>query len=307
MFDTQAKKVLTEVAMLKEGTEANSYYFDMLNVEELRSMGLTGEGFTCAVIDTGCDINHPLLKDKIIGGRNFTIEGDGENDYTDLNGHGTHVAGLIAADPCGAFKGGVAPKAKLLICKVLTKTGNGGIGAIINAIDYAIQQKVDVINMSLGTTSNLGRLYDVVKKAYDAGIVICCASGNMANNDKGSIDEFCYPGAYQEVIEVGAINKNKEPSYFSNSNNMIDCVCYGEEILSTYINNRYATLDGTSQATPLVAGCVLLLKQWFYQEFERLSSKDEIYAILIKCSKNMKGYSKKQVGFGYIDLKELHD
>lgn len=307
MFDMQSTRVLTEVALLKEDTDLKSYYFDMLNVNELRTMGLTGEGFTCAVIDTGCDINHPLLKDKIIGGRNFTNEGDGEDDFNDLNGHGTHVAGLIAADSCGAFKGGVAPNAKLLICKTLTKNGQGGIGNIINAIDYAIQQNVNVINMSLGTTSNLGRLYDVVKKAYDAGIVICCASGNMAKDDKGDIDEFCYPGAYQEVIEVGAINKNKEPSYFSNSNNMIDCVCYGEEILSTYINNRYAMLDGTSQATPLVSGCVLLLKEWFVNEFGREPSKDEIYALLIRCSRNMKGYSKKQVGFGYIDLKELND
>lgn len=305
MFDTQGLKVLSEEAMIKSN-EFNSYYKDLLGLSELYSQGINGEGLVCAVIDTGCDKDHPMLKDKIIGGKNFTSEGNGEDDFSDLNGHGTHVAGLIAADAHKQFEGGVAPGAKLLICKVLTAKGTGGVGNIINAIEYAIQQKVNVINMSLGTTSNLKRLYDVVKKAYDAGIVICCASGNAAKNDDGAIDEFCYPGAYQEVIEVGAINKNKEPSDFSNSNNMIDCVCYGEEILSTYKEGKYALLDGTSQATPMVSGCVLLLKQWFIREFGREPSKDEIYATLIKCSTTIYGYNKKQTGFGYIDLSKLN-
>ena len=282
-------------------------YKDLLNVYTLYDKGITGKNLVCSIIDTGCDFNHPMLKDKIIGGRNFTNEGRNENDFYDLNGHGTHVAGLVSSDPCGVFNGGIAPDSKLLICKALDRNGSGDFYEIINAINYSIDNNVNVINMSLGGPVDLPQLYQAVKRAHDKGIIICCASGNEAYGDGGHIDEHCYPGAYQEVIEVGAINKNKIPSYFSNSNNMVDCVCYGEDILSTFLNNSYVSLSGTSQATPLVAGSVLLLKEWFMREFNRMPSSDEIYATLIKCSKSMNNYNKKQVGFGYIDFKELED
>ena len=148
-------------------------------------------------------------------------------------------------------------------------------------------------------------LYNAVRRAYEKGIVICVASGNEAKNDKGAVDEYCYPGFYHEVVEVGAINKHKEPSYFSNSNNLVDCVTYGEEILSTFKGQSFAVLDGTSMATPIVSGCVILLQQWFEKEFGRKPSKDEVYASLVKCSSIIEGYSRKQIGFGYIDLNKL--
>lgn len=302
MFNTERVRILTNEEFISNNFV--SYHKDLLGVENLYKQGITGKGLVCAVLDSGCDKNHPMLKNKIIGGKNFTKEG-GVNDFTDFNGHGTHVAGIISSDPYGPFKGGVAPDAKLLICKVLTRDGSGDVYGIINAIKYAIDKKVNVINMSLGTSYNDPLLYNIVKQAYDAGIVICCASGNEANGDNGKVDEFCYPGAYQEVIEVGSINQDKIPSYFSNSNHLIDCVGYGENILSTFPNNRFCLMDGTSQATPVITGCVLLLKQWFMKEFKREPSKDEIYATLIKCSITMENYSRKQTGFGFIDLNKI--
>lgn len=302
MFDMQDVKRLLDQDLLN-----NNFfnYKEAIHPGVLYDKGITGKDLTCAVIDTGCDYNHPLLKDKIIGGRNFTFEGD-SSDFMDLNGHGTHVAGLIAADSLNNFPGGIAPDSKLLICKVLTKNGSGGIAGIIQAIDYAINNNVDVINLSLGGLNDIMDLRQAIMRAYAADIIICCASGNNAKGDNGLIDEFCYPGAYQEVIEVGAINKALQPCFFSNSNNMIDCVCYGEQILSTYIDNSFALLDGTSQATPLVAGSVLLLEQWFRQEFNRIPSKEEIYAMLIKCSTTIEGFNRKQTGFGYIQLNKLN-
>ena len=282
-----------------------SYYKALLNPQHLYDMGVTGKDLVCAVIDSGCDTKHPAFKNKIIGGRNFIKEGKGVTDFSDLNGHGTHVAGLISSNPYLSFNGGIAPGAKLLICKALGENGSGSFDAIINAINYAVDQKVDVINMSLGGGVDLPELHDAIKRAYNANITICCASGNEARGDKGKVDELCYPGAYREVIEVGAINKRRDPSYFSNSNLFVDCVCYGEGILSTYLNNNYALLDGTSQATPLVSGCVLLLKQWFTKEFGREPHEEELYAALIKCTERLPEYHRKQTGFGFVDLKKL--
>ena len=282
-----------------------SYYKSLLNPHRLYDMGITGKGMVCAVIDSGCEPNHPSLKNKIIGGRNFINEGKGPEDFSDLNGHGTHVAGLISSDPYLSFNGGIAPDAKLLICKALGEHGSGSFDSIINAINYAVDQNVDVINMSLGGGYDLPELHDAILRAYNKNIIVCCASGNEASGDKGVIDEYCYPGAYREVVEVGAINKRKEPSYFSNSNKFVDCVCYGERILSCYPGNSYALLDGTSQATPLVSGCVLLLKQWFIKEFGREPYDEELYAALIRCTDRVDNYHRKQTGFGFIDLGKL--
>ena len=295
-------KILNEAEVCAMSTA--SYYKSLLNPHHLYDMGITGKGMVCAVIDSGCDFNHPSLKNKIIGGYNFTQEGS-PKDFSDLNGHGTHVAGLISSDSYLSFNGGIAPDAKLLICKALGEDGSGSFDSIINAIHYAIDNNVDVINMSLGGGIDIPELHEAILRAYKKNIMICCASGNEAKGDKGTIDELCYPGAYREVIEVGAINKRREPSYFSNSNLFIDCVCYGERILSTYLNNSYALLDGTSQATPQVAGCVLLLKQWFIKEFGRTPYDEELYAALIKCTDRLSNYHRKQTGFGFIDLKKL--
>ena len=303
LFNMEDIKILTSFEIASNTTDC--YYKDQINPYSLYNKNITGKGFTCAVIDTGCDKNHVSLKNKIIGGRNFTGTGD-KNDFRDVNGHGTHVAGLISSDPYKQFNGGMAPGAKLLICKALGNDGSGSMQALIDSINYAVDQKVDIINMSLGGRSNIPQLYDAVKRAHDANIIICCASGNEAKGDGGTVDEFCYPGAYGEVIEVGAINKQMKPSTFSNSNNLVDCVCYGERILSCYPGNNYALLDGTSQATPLVSGCILLLAEWFTKEFGRRPTNDELYAALIKCSNTpLTGYNRKQIGFGYIDLGKI--
>ena len=304
MFNIQSLKILSENEVT-ESNEFNSYYKNLVAPGYFYMRHITGKGQVCAVIDSGCDTTHPLLKDRIIGGKNFTDEGNGEDDYSDLHGHGTHVAGLISSRSYGVFKGGIAHGADLLICKVLKSDGRGSIDAIVEAVNYAIDRNVNVINMSLGTTVDLGSMYDAVRRAYDAGIIVCCASGNAAGGDYGTVDELSYPGAYQEVIEVGSINEYKDPSYFSNSNNVVDCVCYGEKILSTFKDGMFALLDGTSQATPMVSGAVLLIREWFNKEFGRWPSKDEVYATLIKCTTTMRGYDRRQVGYGYIDLGKL--
>lgn len=260
-----------------------------------------GKGVTIAVMDTGCDISHPDLKSRIIGGRNFTDD-DGSNPdiYADYNGHGTHVSGTIAAEENDAGVAGVAPEASLLIVKVLNKNGSGQYDWIINGIHYAIEQKVDVISMSLGGPNNVPELYEAVKKAVDNNILVVCAAGNEGDGDY-STDEYAYPGCYNEVISVGAINLQRDSSDFTNSHNEIDLVAPGEEILSTFLNGKYATLSGTSMAAPHVSGALALIKDYASKRFERKLSEAELYAQLIRRTVPL-GHSPKLEGNGLVYL-----
>ncbi len=260
-----------------------------------------GKGITVAILDTGCDITHPDLKERIVGGRNFTND-DGGNTrvYKDYNGHGTHVAGTIAATENNSGVIGVAPEANLLIIKVLDKNGSGQYKWIINGINYAIEQKVDIISMSLGGPEDVPELHEAIQKAVTNNIIVICAAGNQGDG-VDSTDEFDYPGCYNEVISVGAIDLERRSSDFSNSNNELDLVGPGEKILSTYLNGKYATLSGTSMATPHVAGAMALIKVLVNTSFERNLTERELYAQLIKRTVPL-GNSPKLEGNGLVYL-----
>ncbi|MFD0048981.1 S8 family peptidase [Actinomycetes bacterium NPDC127524] len=260
-----------------------------------------GSGITIAILDTGCDITHPDLKEQIIGGKNFTGDDQSNPDiYKDYNGHGTHVAGTMAAAENNTGVVGVAPGAKLLIVKVLDKNGSGQYEWIINGIHYAIEQKADIISMSLGGPVDLPELHDAIKKAVDNNILVVCAAGNDGDG-KDATDELDYPGCYNEVISVGAVNLERRSSDFSNSNNEIDLVAPGEEILSTFKDGKYATLSGTSMATPHVSGAMALIKDFANKSFERKLTVPELYAQLIKRTVPL-GNSPKVEGNGLLYL-----
>lgn len=260
-----------------------------------------GKGITVAILDTGCDLTHPDLKEQIIGGRNFTEDDHGNSDaYMDYNGHGTHVAGTIAAMQNNQGVIGAAPEAKLLIIKVLDKNGSGQYDWIIKGLHYAIEQKVDIISMSLGGPADVPELYEAIQKAVNNNILVVCAAGNEGDGDDGT-DEYAYPGSYNEVISVGAIDLEGNSSRFSNSNNEVDLVAPGEKILSTYLNGKYAALSGTSMATPHVAGAMALIKVLANSSFERNLSECELYAQLIKRTAPL-GNSPKLEGNGCIYL-----
>ncbi|WP_078411555.1 S8 family peptidase [Priestia abyssalis] len=260
-----------------------------------------GKGITVAILDTGCDIAHPDLKKRIIGGRNFTGDDSGNLDlYKDYNGHGTHVAGTIAAIQNNTGVVGVAPEANLLIIKVLDKNGSGQYEWIINGIYYAIEQKVDIISMSLGGPEDVPELHEAIQKAVANNILVICAAGNEGDGND-STDEFGYPASYNEVISIGAIDLERRSSNFSNSNNEVDLVAPGEKILSTYLNGTYATLSGTSMATPHVSGAMALIKVLANESFERNLTGPELYAQLIKRTVPL-GNSPKMEGNGLVYL-----
>ncbi|GGF08571.1 serine protease [Halobacillus andaensis] len=267
-----------------------------------------GKGNVIAVIDTGCQIDHPDLKDRIVGGKNFTTDDNGdEENYDDNNGHGTHVAGTIAASSAneeGIY--GVAPAANILVVKVLSEDGSGDYQWIIDGIHYAIDwegengEKVRAISMSLGGPTDVPELYEAVKRAVDEGIPVVCAAGNEGD-DRHDTDELAYPGSYNEVIQVGAINFNKEIAPFSNTNDEIDLVAPGVNILSTYLDSKYAKLSGTSMATPHVSGALALITKIAEEQFDRRLTEAELYAQLVRRTIPL-GYPKSAEGNGLLAL-----
>jgi major intracellular serine protease len=269
-----------------------------------------GSGIVVAVLDTGVDIDHPDLKDNIIGGRNFTDEGS-TDDFRDGNGHGTHVAGTIAAVENGSGVVGVAPEAKLLICKVLGSDGSGSHAGIINAIKWATDwrgkngERVRVMNMSLGGGYNDPRLYKAILRANAAGIIVCAASGNEGDNREESY-EISYPALYSECVTVAACDENRKLAYFSNNSLQVDLIAAGVKVLSTYPTSQYATLSGTSMATPHIAGVFALAIAIGERQFKRTLNTQEIYGLVAKCTCSL-GYEKSSEGNGLPELTRLFE
>lgn len=260
-----------------------------------------GKGMKIAILDTGCDTTHPDLQERIIGGYNFTDDDNSNPDiYTDYNGHGTHVAGTIAAVENANGVVGAAPESSLLIVKVLNGQGSGQYDWISNGINYAIEQNVDIISMSLGGPDDVQALHDAVKRAVDNQILVVCAAGNEGDG-RDTTEELGYPAAYNEVISVGSVDFTRSSSEFSNSNREVDLAAPGENILSTYLNGQYARLSGTSMAAPHVTGGLALIKAIAVQEFDRQLTEPELYAQLIKRTVPL-GFSPKLEGNGLLYL-----
>jgi len=253
-----------------------------IGAENLWNEGYKGEGITVGVLDTGISTSHYCLKDNILKGKNFTSEGNSDN-FEDLNGHGTHVSSIICARPDGKYLGiyGVAPNAKLVVGKCLTKNGNGNMEWIINGLKYMIEEKVDIINMSLGTNVYDKELDELIELAIDNDILCCVSSGNEGDG-RSNTNEISYPAYFNNAISVGAISIDDKITKFSNSNDEIDCVSPGYGIRGCYLNNKFATASGTSQACPHVSAFLALLKQRFKFKRGRNPSEMELYAELIK-------------------------
>ena len=233
-----------------------------------------GTGVKVAVLDTGISFSHPDLMVNIPLSRDFSGDGTSGNDNNTSNGvggHGTHVAGVIAAlnNTIGVL--GVGSSIDLVSVKVLSRTGSGSFGSIIAGLDYvtANANLIGVANLSLGATggtnpsqsfidvSNL--LRQAVQRAVNAGVIVVVAAGNSA------VDVTAYnavPAMYPEVFSVSAVDDrdgvqgNDTWAYFSNYGTEVDIIAPGVNILSTAIGGGTSSLSGTSFSSPHVAGTI---------------------------------------------------
>lgn len=214
-----------------------------------------GRGAKIAIIDTGIDASHPDLAAVVAGGVNVA-DPKKPTDFRDDQGHGTHVAGTAAAARDGRGVAGVAPGAKLYGVKVLDAEGNGTYSEIIAGIEWAVANKMDVANMSLGASEGTAALRKAVVNAARAGLVIVAAAGN----DSGG--PISFPGAYPEVLTVSSSDKADRLSDFSSVGEAVDFIAPGSDILSSVPGGGYAEHSGTSMAAPHVAGlCALAVSQ----------------------------------------------
>ncbi|WP_332308727.1 S8 family peptidase [Halobacillus mangrovi] len=204
-----------------------------------------------AVIDTGVYYDHPDLIDKTILGYDFA---QNDNDPKDLNGHGTHVSGTVAAETNNATGvAGMAPETKILAVRALGANGSGSLNDIADAIRYSADAGAEVINMSLGCDCDSQTLEDAVNYAWNSGSVVVAAAGN------DGVSTTFEPASYENVIAVGAVDSNNDVAYFSNYGSWVDVTAPGVDIVSTVLRGKYDSYSGTSMASPHVAGLAGLL------------------------------------------------
>lgn len=232
---------------------SDPWNLEMINVHEARKEGYTGKGVKVAVIDTGVAQHHALT----ISGGTSTVRN--RSSWIDDHGHGTLVAGIIAGKATSQHSG-VAPSVKLYAVKALDHKGEGDDISLLKAIDWSIQNEMDIINLSLGAPQGSIALKEKMDKAYEAGILVVAASGNSGNRS-GTGNTVNYPAKYESVIAVGAVNSSMERPSFSSTGTEVEFAAPGKDILSTYLNNEYAVSDGTSFAAPHTTGMLAILMQ----------------------------------------------
>jgi thermitase len=226
-----------------------SQQWSMPKIKAEQAWGLKPGGYsTVAVIDTGANLTHPDLDADLVAGYDFV---NSDNIPEDDNGHGTHVAGIIAGEfNSAAGIAGVGKNAKVMPLKALASNGEGFESDIANAIIYATNHGSKIINLSLGATTSSSTLQNAVNYANSNNVIVVAASGNQG---AASLN---YPAAYPGVISVGSTNQNDARSSFSNYGAGLYLTAPGNNIVSTYLSGGYANASGTSMASPLVAGAI---------------------------------------------------
>jgi len=246
-----------------EDLGGNYWGLDNLNVPEVWASspgfsGVTGVGTTIAVIDTGVDLDHPEFIGRIVDGYDFV---DNDTNADDGNGHGTHVAGTIAANNDDGYGiSGVAPDALIMPIRVLDDDGYGYTSDIIEGLLWATNNDADVANLSLGGSGYSQAMADAVEYATNNQTVVVMAAGNSG----GSSPDYPAAHALNYGIAVGAVDQYRNMASFSNraGNTVMDYVTAPGEYIYSSVPGGYDIFSGTSMATPHVAGVAALLKSY---------------------------------------------
>jgi subtilisin family serine protease len=233
-----------------------------------------GEGVTIAILDTGVDLTHPDLAPNLLPGYNVITPNLPPQDD---NGHGSHVAGIIAACNNDIGVVGVANCCKILPVKVLNRVGAGRMDHVVRGIKWAVENGADIICMSLGTRNPLEEVYATIKDAANKGVICFVAAGNA-----GQTTQLLYPAAYDITISIGAIDEQSMRASFSCTGPNLDFVAPGVNIYSTVPPSNYAIMNGTSQATPFACGVAALILAYRRKTSPGLKMSKEEYVAAMR-------------------------
>ncbi|MFI2379886.1 type VII secretion-associated serine protease mycosin [Streptomyces sp. NPDC018964] len=294
--------------------EGRPWALQRVNLDALWAQS-KGKGVRVAVIDTGVDVKNPQLSDAVDAskGRNFlpTKNAEGEKiergnaqGTTDTVGHGTRVAGIIAARPAeGTGFVGLAPEATIIPIKQNDAEGNGTAETLAAAIRHAVQAGADVINISQDTANAVRpdpSLEEAVDHALDQEVVVVASAGN---DGLGGNVKVTYPASYEGVLAVAASDRNNERAPFSQSGEFVGVAAPGVDMVSTVPGNGHCADNGTSFSAPYVAGVAALLKA----KFPKWTARQIVAQIEQTAERSIPGHDRL-VGWGVIDpVKALTD
>lgn len=233
------------------------YAPDLLNIPPVHQLGIWGAGVVVAVVDTGFQLDHPYLADSWTLNRYDVLDDDydpsdvvnsadddGDTQVDEAFGHGTHVAGIVKQ---------VAPRARIMPIRALDSDGRSTLWHIGEAINFALTNGADVVNLSLGTDYESEMLEDLVGQAFSADTVIVAAAGNLNTN----LEQF--PAGFVHGIAVTSVDENRVRADSANYGYWVNIASPGVSIFSAFPPNAYAWWSGTSMATPFIAGEAALL------------------------------------------------
>ncbi len=277
------------------------WHHGMINTYSAWGVTTGSSNVTVAVIDTGVNSNHADLSGKVDTSKGKSFADDTNTTSSDVQGHGTHVAGIIAASLNGKLGAGVAPGVKIISVRVCDAGGSYPDSSLIKALNYVSgattgTRLADIANMSLGTMVYNPELERTVNKAYDQGLTMVAAMGNQKNSDTKE-----YPAGYKHMIAVASVNSNGLVSWFSSVGPWADVAAPGSAILSCDNANTGAYIEesGTSMATPVVAGaCALYMSAVGHVDPDTMEK-------VIK--KSVSGSAGAGTGTGILDLAKLFD
>jgi len=246
----------------------------------------TGKSVKIAILDTGCnshtDLPDPVAAESFIRGQS----------WSDRNGHGTHCAGTAL----GRNGIGVAPEADLIVGKVLSNGGSGSSSGIASGIRWAVDQGADVVSMSLGGGASYSPTNTAIKYAWDNGCIVNAAAGNSGFRGRNTIG---WPAKYKHCICNGATRSDGSIANFSSGGSQLDWATPGQAIISASHRGGYATMSGTSMATPFGSGLLALIVELMRREGQAEWTAKESFDQFIKQFVDDRGAPGKDPRFGY--------
>ena len=273
--ETNSEEIITDNIKMVNGND--------LNYQENNSVKV-------AILDSGIAEHDEL---NVVSRKSFIpdIKIDNTLFAYDLCGHGTGIAGILGAKKDNKGLMGICENIDLYSIQVLDSAGNAPLSRIVDGIDWAIENIIDVINMSFGTNINSAVLQDAILRAYENGMILVASSGNTSSNTQ-------YPARYQEVISVGSVNGTGNVSDFSANDEYVDVYAPGEGIITTGIINGYVTSEGTSLSAPHVTAAAAIIKM-YDNTVNSLQAKN-----IIKASSNKIISGKSE---GILDIRKMYD